>query len=491
MALTSLTFFAFAAAVALVFFLTPGRFRWVVVLIASYGFYATWEAWPAVVGLALLTLVTYACGVGMARVPRYKKLVCAAGLFASLGSLVALKYLDFFVVQAYRLGAWLGLDVSAAAAPNMPWYLPVGFSFVTFTVASYLVDVYRGTIEPEPHLGRLAGFVAFFPKILAGPIERAEHFLPQWRAQRSFDAARATEGLYLITLGLLKKVVLADRLAVFADAAFSAPAYATPVQLVVGIYFYAFQIYCDFSGYTDIAIGVFKVLGFDLATNFRRPYLSRSVPEFWSARWHVTLGTWFRDYLYIPLGGSRVGRWRLYLNLMIVFLVSGIWHAGFVGEAVGWTFIVWGAVNGLYQIASVTLKPLAERWTERAPWLDTSRVVSAIQVFLTFHLITFTWVFFRADTLGDARTVLTRVAGNLGELPTLVRFYDYRAFDFVASLILILVLLVFEVVGERRGMWARLKEGPFGVRVAAFALALAVLVVLGEWGSSAFIYMQF
>ena len=219
--------------------------------------------------------------------------------------------------------------------------LPVGISFYTFQSMAYTIDVYRGVVEPEKHLGIMATFVAFFPQLVAGPIERAPHMLPQFRQRMSFDQARTVEGLRLILWGAFKKIVIADRLAIYVNTVYNAPRHYSGLPLIAATIFFAFQIYCDFSAYSDIAIGAAKILGFDLMENFRQPYFSKSVREFWG-RWHISLSTWFRDYLYIPLGGNRVTFTRHLLNLMIVFVVSGLWHGA------SWTFVIWGALHGLY-----------------------------------------------------------------------------------------------------------------------------------------------
>ena len=494
MALNSLQFIAFVGVVALVFFLVPRTFRWLVIIAASYYFYATWAPIPAVLGVLGLTLATFACGIGMARYPAYRKAICAAGLTISLGALVLLKYLEFFVGELYGVLSVFGVEQLDPAAIDLPWYLPVGYSFITFSIASYLIDVYRGRFAAETHLGSFAAYVAFFPKILAGPIERAAHFLPQWWQRFQFDPVKANEGVQLILWGLFKKVVIADRLAVFVDGAFATPAFATPVELIVAIYFYSFQIYCDFSGYTDIAIGVFKILGFDLAPNFKRPYLSRSIPEFWGSRWHITLGSWFRDYLYIPLGGSRVARWRLFTNLMIVFVVSGLWHAGMVGAAVSWTFLAWGALNGVYQVCSVGTAPYFKQLAARFPRLGRVSAVPGIaflQGLAIFHLITFSWIFFRANTLTDAWTVMSRIYGNLDRLPLLISFYNYQDFEFIISIVLILLLLVVEIFDDRKAVWERLIPAPIHLRWPIYAVIGVLLIVLGKWEETVFIYMQF
>ena len=472
------------------FFWAPHRYRWLVVLVASLYFYATWESLAAVLGVFLLAAAAYLSALAMHRYVRHRKLFCAAGLVVSLGTLAALKYFDFFLAQVAGLLTSLNMLPEGTEVPALEWYLPIGYSFVTFTIASYIIDAYRGKIEPAK-LTSLAAFIAFFPKILAGPIERATNFLPQWQAGRSFDFLQASHGMHLILWGLFKKVVIADRLAPFVDQAYAAPAFATPVELIVGTYFYAFQIYCDFSGYTDIAIGAFMILGFNLAPNFRHSYLSRSVQEFWSGRWHITLGTWFRDYLYIPLGGSRVALWRVALNLMVVFVISGIWHAGMVGTEVSWTFAVWGAINGLFVVFAFVTAPLWGRLGRFMPKVTASPALTLVKIVGTFHLITFTWIFFRADTMNDAFAVMTSIYENIERLPMLVSFYNYGDFDFILSVILIAVLLLVEAWTDRRSMWDRLLSWPAPLRWTYYYILIGALIVIGQWGVTEFIYMQF
>jgi alginate O-acetyltransferase complex protein AlgI len=488
--LNSVQFVAFVLAVAAVFFATPHRLRWLVIAAASAYFYATWESWTAVLGVFALTVGGFVAALAMARFPRLRKPICAAALVVILGTLAVLKYLDFLVAEFLTLLIAVGVAAEGTVSPALGWHLPIGYSFVTFSIASYVIDAYRGRLPPAP-LSGLVAYVAFFPKLLAGPIERATNFLPQWWERRRFDPQRAGYGLYLILWGLFKKVVIADRLAPFVDQAYAAPAFATPVELIVGTYFYAFQIYCDFSGYTDIAIGAFSVLGFELAPNFRHAYLSRSVSEFWNSRWHITLGTWFRDYLYIPLGGNRVARWRTSLNVLTVFVVSGLWHAGMVGTEVDWSFAAWGALNGSFVVFALVTAPLWARAARAVPRVAASRVLTFLSAVGTFHLITFTWIFFRADSMRDAFTVITSVYQNAAQLPMLASFYDYRAFDFLASLVLIAFLLAVELVSEGKPMWERLRAWPRGLRWAYYYVLLGGLVVLGEWGVATFIYMRF
>jgi D-alanyl-lipoteichoic acid acyltransferase DltB (MBOAT superfamily) len=289
-----------------------------------------------------------------------------------------------------------------------------------------------------------------------------------------------SSGLQLFLWGLFKKVVIADRLASIVDGAYSRPSFAPPADLLIATYFFAFQIYCDFSGYSDMAIGAARILGLDLMENFRRPYLAETTGEFWAHRWHLSLTAWFRDYVYIPLGGNRVPRVRWAFNLLVVFLLSGLWHG------VAWTFVVWGALNGIFVLASamkVRLKP--------DPTIETGAGIrTAVRVFVTFHLILITWVFFRAASVADALTVLTRIAAAAGRLPALV-VNRIATPEIALSILLIAVLMGLELLDEARPIWSRLAARPAPVRWAAYYAIAAALVVLGVWNLQQFVYMQF
>jgi alginate O-acetyltransferase complex protein AlgI len=460
--------------------------RWLLLLAASYGIYAgiftAWQREPVLLLLAS-TLVTYGCALGLGPDKPDRRRLLALGIVFNIGTLFVFKYTDFFLGSLESLfrqfAATRDLDI-----PALKLMLPVGLSFYTFSAVSYLADVYSGRMEAERHLGRFAVYVAFFPKILAGPIDRAATFLPQLRDRYRFDAAKVTEGLQLLLWGLFKKFVIADRLAVFVDSAYAAPAFAPALSLVIAAYFYAFQIYCDFSGYTDIARGTAKILGIDLMENFRRAYLSRSPAEFWGRRWHLSLATWFRDYLYIPMGGSRASVPRRYVNLMAVFAVSGLWHGA------NWTFVVWGCLNGLYVCAGTVTGKLWRRLGERLPAISGSMLWSALRVLFTFHLITFAWIFFRATSLQDAWTIISRICASWSLLPTMVRAYAWPP-EMGLALALIAFLIVFELFDEGKPVWDRLRTKPVAVRWSFYYALLFGLVILGKWELTQFIYMQF
>jgi D-alanyl-lipoteichoic acid acyltransferase DltB (MBOAT superfamily) len=355
--------------------------------------------------------------------------------------------------------------------------------------ASYLIDAYRGRLSPPQHAGHTALYLAWFPKILAGPIERATNFLPQIPSRLRMEPETFTLGLQLIGWGLVKKVVIADNLAPLVDRNFGIAAFASPVELLISVYFFAFQIYCDFSGYTDIAIGVSLLFGIKLMENFRRPYLARSTAEFWGSRWHISLGHWFRDYLYIPLGGSQKGTLRRYVNVMTVFIVSGLWHAG-LGYGVGWTFLIWGALNGFYQWVEIATAASRNRLAERLPLLAGSTALTVLRVLITFHLIAIAWVFFRAKTLGDALLILKKIWLALPTLPGLLPNYPFTA-EHALGAGLIAVLILFELLDERRPVFQRLSAAPVLLRWASYYAGIFALLILGRWQLSEFIYMQF
>jgi D-alanyl-lipoteichoic acid acyltransferase DltB (MBOAT superfamily) len=484
MLFNSLGFFLFLGAVLLVFAWLPRSWRWAWLLAASVAFYASFGA-ANLAFLAAVTACAWAAGLAISNAgrPAVRRLVVTAGLAAILGSLAALKFYDFLAAELERLAA------GQLALPRLGIVAPVGFSFYAFMAAAYVIDVYRGACDAEPNPGRFALFVSWFPKILAGPIERAPTLLPQIAGQLRWDSDLAIAGLQLIVWGLFKKVVIADNLAPVVDNAFRIAAYASPMELVVAVYFFAFQIYCDFSGYSDIAIGISLLFGIRLMENFRRPYLSVTTAEFWASRWHISLGHWFRDYLYIPFGGSQSGVLRRYLNVMAVFLVSGLWHAG-LGYGVGWTFLVWGALNGAYQWAGLATRPFWRKLADAMPALAGSSGLRFLRIVLTFHLILVSWIFFRAGTIGQATTIIAKIWAALPGLPALALKYPFSA-EHALGGFLIAALVLIELLDERQSIWSRLAAAPTAIRWGSYYAGIFGLLVLGRWQAEQFIYMQF
>ncbi|HUP09020.1 MAG TPA: MBOAT family O-acyltransferase [Caldimonas sp.] len=482
MLFTSLEFLVFLPLALALYAALPPRYRWLALLAASHVFYGASK--PAnLLYLGGMTLVVLACGRALesAASETARRWILAAGLAAALGSLVAFKFYDFIAGELQR-GAGIAL-------PRLGLTAPAGYSFYAFSAASYLVDAFRRALPQAGHAGHVALYLAHFPKILAGPIERATTFLPQAVAAVSASPEQLVLGSQLFLWGLVKKVLIADNLAPLVDRTFAIAAYATPVDLALSVYFFAFQIYCDFSGYTDMAIGVSLLFGLKLMDNFRRPYHSRSPAEFWSDRWHISLAHWFRDYLYIPLGGSRVGQLRHYLNVMAVFIVSGMWHAG-LGYGVGWTFLAWGILNGAYVWAGLASAPMWKRLGEKLPRVAASQAFAVLRVLLTFHLIAASWIFFRARSLEDAWHVIRKLATSAAEIPPLLAKYPFTP-DHYTAFVLIVALVAIEIADERRSIFERLAAAPVALRWATCYLAIFALLLFGRWQAHEFIYMQF
>jgi D-alanyl-lipoteichoic acid acyltransferase DltB (MBOAT superfamily) len=479
MLFNSFPFLACFALLVIVYYAIPHRFRWGLLLLASLANYAAFRAIYVFLLLGI-TVVGYVAGIAIERTEHQgrRRAWLGGSVTVVLGALFVNKYYAFF---AESINGFAGRSGSVPALPPLGLAAAAGLSFYSFSCVSYLADVHAARLPAERRFGRFALYISFFPKLLAGPLERARPFLSRLDVPVRFSAAGVTAGLQLMLWGLFKKVVIADRLAAVVDAAYRQPTFASPADLVIATYFFAFQLYCDFSGYSDIAIGTAKVLGFDLMENFRRPYLATTVREFWASRWHLSLSAWFRDYLYIPLGGSRVAPLRMYVNLLVVFLVSGLWHGA------NWTFVVWGGLNGLYQVIGLILTRSRGR-----PARDEIRSVagSLVGAIVTFHLVLISWVFFRAATLADAVTVFARIGGAAGSLPRLL-INRFNSPELLVSVGLIVLLLTAEWLDERQPMWSRLAARPVYVRWTAYYALLLSLIVLGYWNLAQFVYMQF
>lgn len=479
-------FFPLAAAGS---FVLPCKLRNLFLLAASYFFYMCWNPKYALLML-FSTLVTWAAGLLLprAKTVRGKKWVVAACLAANLGVLVVFKYAGFLL---QNLNALLGAFGLGAVGQGFSVLLPVGISFYTFQAIGYTIDVYRCRLAPEQSFCTYALFVSFFPQLVAGPIERSTNMLPQLKAPHPFDYAEAKAGLVQMLWGYIQKLVIADRLALLVDAVFAAPGQFGSLASALAAVFFAVQLYCDFSSYSDIAIGAARVMGFKLTRNFNAPYLSASIGEFW-ANWHITLSSWFRDYLYIPLGGNRKGLWRTCLNLMIVFLVSGLWHGA------AWTFVVWGGLHGAYTVASRLSGPLRARLCAQLGINRQGRLHRAACVLLTFCFTSLAFVFFRAKSLADAAAVLSGLLrwdaapfGGAG-----FEGLGIDAADFWVGCAAILCLLLTDLLRKKRGpLTPLLLAKPLAVQWAVLLAGIAAVVVFGMYGAGykevPFIYFQF
>jgi alginate O-acetyltransferase complex protein AlgI len=481
----SIRFTVFLVVTLTLYFLVPNRYRWAVLLVASYVFYMS--AGPAYGAIIFCTsLVSYLCGLkmGSGRARGQKTPYLLIAIIVDVGVLLFFKYFDFFSANLGRLVHQLNVGGSL---PELKLLVPLGISFYTLQTLSYIFDVYRGDIEPERHFGYLALYVAFFPTLIAGPIERGKHLLPQLNREHEFSYADTTDGLRLIAWGLFKKVVVADRIAIYVNAVYTDVRSYTGLPLILATILFAFQLYYDFSGYTDIARGVARLFGYDLLINFNLPYLSKSIVEFWR-RWHMSMTSWFRDYVYIPLGGNRVSKPRAYLNIAIVFLVSGFWHGA------GWTFIVWGGLHGLYMITSRATEGIRGKAVSHLPFDPKGLFAAVYRTALTFILVDFAWIFFRSSSLREATYVVTHMFsfGKTSGLSQLVRLpLGSNELEFAICLALLFAMFGIEIAASRRPLGERLKERGLGVRWAFYVVLVMSVLLFGVMGSPQFFYARF
>ena len=475
MLFNSLAFLVFFPLFLAAYLASRGAVRLWLTLFASYFFYAWWD-WR------LLPLLWFQTGLDFF-VARYLHRMPVTGprrrlLAVSLGTNLALlgffKYFHFGVESARGLARAFGFELPEVTLSIL---LPVGISFYTFQSMSYVIDVYRGEVEPEPSLLRFATSVALFVHLVAGPIVRARHLLPQLRVDQAFDVERATGGFEQALWGFFKKIAVADSLAPLVDAQFLSPGTHDGMSLLLAVYFYAFQVYCDFSGYTDIALGSAKILGYDLGVNFDRPYFASSFSDFWR-RWHISLSSWLRDYLYISLGGNRRGAARTYVNLMLTMLIGGLWHGA------SWTFVAWGGLHGSYLVLERALRPELGRALRalRAP----PALVRGVSALLVFHAVCLAWIFFRAQSFGTAAEVIRGIATR-----TELSFAQVtNKFLVTKAIVLIAILVAVEALSFRTSAVARLRARP-ALRFAAAALIVWGIALLGTFSGANFIYFQF
>ncbi len=484
MSFASLIFFLFLPVVFAVHWLVPRR-RWqnAVLLAASYVFYGWWD-WRFCFLMLASSLIDYAAGLGLASSTSSanRKRILAAAVASNLLILAFFKYFNFFVDSFVLALAAVGVDVPTS---TLNIILPVGISFYTFQTLSYTIDIYRGEFRARRSLLDYLTFVSFFPQLVAGPIERARDLLPQFESARKFSSDAAREGCRRIIWGLAKKMIIADSLSTIVDAAFNSPALMNGAELAVATVAFAFQIYCDFSGYSDVAVGTAELFGIRLMRNFAFPYFSQSITEFWR-RWHISLSTWFRDYVYVPLGGNRTSRGRQARTLMTTAVLSGLWHGA------AWHFVFWGGLHGTLLTA--------ERFLRKRPALKAADIpggesfvphpMAVVRIAITFGLVCLGWIFFRAKTLPDALTICGRISAAAIDprfLPSVFEQLNLhaRTFGFLGLFVLI-------------EWWQRRRWNPFAVGVlpwpirwAAYTAFFWAILLFGTHHTEEFIYFRF
>ena len=455
------------------------RFQNGLLVLASYIFYGWWD-YRFLSLIILSTLVDYLLGLKLAKAEKKKerKWLLACSLIVNLGLLGFFKYYNFFLDNFIASFSFLGATISAS---SLNIILPVGISFYTFQTLSYTIDIYRGKISPTRDLVAFAAFVSFFPQLVAGPIERATNLLPQFFTHRTFDSGKAVDGLRQILWGLFKKIVIADNCAYFVNLIFGSSSEETGSTLFLGAFLFAFQIYADFSGYSDIALGTSRLFGFNLMRNFAFPYFSRDIAEFWR-RWHISLSTWFRDYLYIPLGGSRGGLLNKIRNVFAIFIVSGFWHGA------NWTFIIWGLLNALYFLPVFLLQRNRQNMEIVAMDRLFPRISEIAQIIVTFFLTTLAWIFFRAESVTQAFEIVSEIFSmTLFSIPDILLEPQLEK-----TLHFILGMIVLEWLG-RKHQYALEHLALSWYRPARWSLYLfiAILIALNTGKEQDFIYFQF
>ncbi len=479
MLFNSIEFIIFFIVVLHLYYVIPHTYRWILLLSASCLFYMAFV--PIYLLILLFTIVIdYYAGIFIEQSKARKRLFLVVSIIANVSILFVFKYYNFFIDNFNTL--------SQSNWPLLKILLPIGLSFHTFQAMSYTIEVYQGNQKAERHFGIYALYVMFFPQLVAGPIERPQNILNQFYIQQSFQYANIVNGLKLMAWGMFKKVVIADRLAVFVNQVFNHHQDYEGISILIAAVFFSFQIYFDFSGYSDIAIGSAKTLGIDLMTNFDRPYLSVSISEFWK-KWHISLSTWFRDYVYIPMGGNKVAKWRSYMNQFIVFLISGFWHGA------NWTFILWGALHAIFVFVERIFK-----W----PRLFTSHGLfsSFLKGLFLFTCVTLAWIFFRADSIRIAFAMIVRSTQHIGtQLLAIIHntnnerlqflYLNQSMIQFISSVFLILSLLGFEYFQKQRTFLQFVHGFPLIYRWAFYSILVYGSILMGVFESSQFIYFQF
>ena len=486
MSFSSVSFIVFMIAVFLIYWGIPHKFRYIVLIFANLLFYGSFS--PRCVPILLIeAIIAYCMGIIFDSEKWRRKWILVLGIAIAISQLLVFKYLNFSLYAIYKILNVISVPVSEHTVKLLA---PIGISFYTFESLSYIVDVYNGKIRAERNGLKLFAFLSFFPKITSGPIERAGSFMPSLYEEKVFSYDDAAYGLRLILLGMVKKICGADVLKQYVDAVFSnIYAYKGPV-FIIAIVLYTYEIYLDFSGYTDMARGVAYLLGFNLTENFKAPYLSCGIKDFFG-RWHISLSQWLRDYIYIPLGGSRCSKLRKYVNLMITFLVSGIWHGA------NFTFIVWGLLHGVYQCAADIATTIRKRFIAGSESAKNASnqggLLRFVSIAISFVMVSFAWMFFRANSLSDAKYIALNMIRGDNFYGQMLQMGFLKVSAYVCVLIIICVTIIYDVVSEKVDVVKRIGElkAPFRW-VLYIALGVLVVVLRSHNGAGAdFIYFKF
>lgn len=484
MIFTSIEFIYFFAIVFALHQFTPQKYKWLTLLLSSYYFYAYYklEYLPL---LIIPTILVYFISIKIVKSKdkKFKKRWFLSGLFMILSALALFKYVNFVGDTVYSI---VGLFKKGVAFKPIEFLWPIGISFYLFKLISYLVDVYKENIEAETHLGYFALYVASFPQLLAGPIDRAKQFIPELKQKVYFDIDKILSGLRQILLGVFKKMVISDRLAIYVNEVFTNPSDFQGINVILAAYFFAFQIYCDFSGYSDMAIGLSRMLGYKSMKNFDFPYFSKNLTQFWN-RWHISLSTWLRDYLFLPIAysvmnkikgnrflGMKVESWGYVIGMFITMFIGGLWHGA------SWTMVIWGSIHGLFLSFGYLTKKIRKKFYKKTGINKFKKLRVIFATFFTFNLVSFAWIFFRSESFLGAIDFISNISLNFSGKGT-----GYMIFD----LILIISFLIFEFI-YRKIDDIKIKF-PLVIKMAGYAFILCIIIIFAVDTSNEFIYFQF
>jgi alginate O-acetyltransferase complex protein AlgI len=503
MSFNSIDFLIFFTLFFPVYFSVPNRGKWLVLLAASYFFYGYLNP-GYLLFLVIPTVFVYSAARGIETVREKKKkgLLLLLGLFSGLILLVVFKYSDFVGSSLHSLFGIFKKNVSHYSPLNL--ILPMGISFYSFKLGSYIIDVYNEKLKPEKHFGYFSLYVSFFPQILAGPIDRAVNLIPEFKKKIIFDYQRVTSGLKLVLWGFFKKIVIADHLAITVNRVYDNVNSYEGLPLLVTASFYSIQIYCDFSGYSDIAIGIARILGFKSMDNFDSPYFSKNIKQFWN-KWHISLSTWLRDYLFLPMAYAtmrkipastlikvKVETWGYIVGMFITMFLGGLWHGA------SWTFVLWGVIHGLYLIASHTTKKIRKKIVKTIKLNKVPRMHRWIKIFITFNMVSVAWIFFRAKTIPDALYAVSHLFTNIGEqlasanvLEVVKHTLQLNEVDLLVIILAIFLLAIVDFVEIKRDIIKTIAGKPLWLRWTLYCTVIFFILWFGEFKQVKFIYFQF
>lgn len=480
MVFNSITFLIFSGIFFPIYFLTKGKLRLWWILLASYVFYGWWD-WRFLTLIMISTFMDYNFGklIGATEEKHKRRTYLILSMIMNLGFLGFFKYFNFFIDSFVSMMHAFGFQPSVSTLQIM---LPIGISFYTFQSLSYTIDIYRREIPVERNMLKFAAFIALFPQLVAGPIVRARDLLPQMNTDKKFDWDNFNSGLGRVLWGFFKKVAIADSLAPFVDQCWADPSKFSSSHLLVGVIFYSFQIYCDFSGYSDIAIGLARIMGYRFVENFKTPYFSQSFSEFWT-RWHISLSSWLRDYLYIPLGGNRKGKFHTYKNNMITMLLGGLWHGANLA------FIFWGFLHGVYLILQRITTPIWRKFVQlvRMP----AFMNSAICIVIVYILTVFAWIYFRSGSMGHSSfSVANTIIGRILSFEDFSWYSVLNKYQVLKGMLLLFIMLTVEITNQRVAWNVTQLQRP-ALRIALFVSVLWLIALFGTFSANSFIYFQF